>query len=68
MSSCGVVAERQQSWYQRSLCDLPAQGIPVVIRLRVRKWPCDAQICERSIYAERPPGLAPHVASERRHS
>ena len=38
------------------------QGIPVVIRLRVRKWRCDALGCERSIFAERLPGLAsPHA-------
>jgi transposase len=56
--SCGTVSERQYSWYQRSLRDLPMQGIPVVIRLRVRKWRCEAPAYERSIFAERLPGLA----------
>jgi transposase len=53
--SCGAVSERQHSWYQRNPCELPVQGIPVVIRLRVRKWHCDAPACERSIFAERLP-------------
>jgi hypothetical protein len=34
----------------------------VVIRPRVRKWRCEAPACERSIFAERLPGLAsPHA-------
>ena len=60
--SCGTVSARQHSWYQRSLCDLPMQGVAVVIRLRVRKWRCEASACERSIFAEQLPGLAsPHA-------
>src|SRR3954453_18357224 len=60
--SSGTVSERQHSLYQRSLRDLPMQGVPVVIRLRVRKWRCEAPACERSIFAERLPGLAsPHA-------
>ena len=56
--SCGTSAKRQHSWYQRTLRDLPMQGIPVIIRLRVRKWRCQVPTCDRSIFAERLTGLA----------
>jgi len=60
--SCGTISERHHGWYQRGLHDLPMQGVPVVIRLRARKWRCVAPACERSIFAERLPGLAcPHA-------
>src|SRR5579863_2113125 len=60
--SCGTVSNRKHSSYQLSLRDLPIQGVPVVIRLRVRKWRCEAPACKRSIFAERLPGLAaPHA-------
>jgi len=62
--SCGSVSERQHSWYQRSLRDLLMQGVPVVIRLRVRKWWCAAPACERSIFTERLPGLAARHAQQ----
>jgi hypothetical protein len=59
---CGTVSERHHGWYQRSLRDLPMQGVPVVIRLRVRKWRCEEPTCERSIFVDRLPGLArPHA-------
>jgi hypothetical protein len=63
--SCGTVSERQHSWYQWSLRDLPMQGVPVVIRLQVRKWRCEAPTCERSIFAERLPGLSSPHAQQR---
>ena len=62
--SCGTVSERRHGWYQRSLRDLPIQGVPVVIRLRVRKWRCEEPACERSIFAERLPGLASPYAHQ----
>jgi transposase len=62
--SCGAVSGRQHSWYQRSLRDLPIQGTPVAIRLRVRKWRCAAPACARSIFAEQLPGLASPYAHQ----
>src|SRR5262245_30482850 len=55
--SCGRVSERQHSWYQRTLPDLPLHCVPVLIRLRVRKWRCAAPACQRAIFAEPLPGL-----------
>ncbi len=38
---CGVAASRRQSQYQRTLDDLPWQGVPVRVRLVVRRFWCD---------------------------
>jgi len=53
---------RRHGWYQRSFRDLPMQGVPVVIRLR--KWRCKEPAGERSIFAERQPGLASPYAHQ----
>lgn len=55
---CGVAASRRQSQYQRMLADLPWQGVPVVVRLVVRRFWCDNPACPRVIFAERVPTLA----------
>jgi transposase len=39
-------------------CDLPVQGVPVIIRLKTGKWRCRAANCVRSIFTERLPDLA----------
>jgi transposase len=55
---CGVAASRRQSQYQRTLDDLPWQGVPVRVRLVVRRFWCDNPACPRVIFAERVPTLA----------
>jgi len=55
---CGIAARRRQSQYQRMLADLPWQGLPVVVRLVVRRFWCDHPACSRVIFAERIPALA----------
>jgi hypothetical protein len=42
--------------------DRPWQGIPVTVRLRVRRPFCKEANCHRAIFAERLPGLAAHYA------
>src|SRR5919206_3019857 len=59
---CGRPSRRVHSRYLRTLSDLPWQGIPVTLRLRVRRFFCDEISCERSIFAERLPGLVGHYA------
>jgi transposase len=49
---------QQHSWYQRRLHDLPMQGVPNVMRLRVRKWRRKASGRGCAIFPERLPGLA----------
>ncbi len=64
---CGVAARRRQSQYQRRLADLPWQGVPVVVRLVVRRFWCDNPACPRAIFAERIPALAaPYARKTRR--
>ena len=57
---CGKRSARVHSRYARTLTDLPWQGVPVIVRLRVRKFFCDERSCARAIFAERLPGLAAH--------
>jgi len=59
---CGIRSSRVHSQYKRALSDLPWQGIPVTLHLRVRRFFCDEMSCHRAIFAERLPGLAAHYA------
>ena len=56
--ACGKRSARVHSWYMRTLADLPWQGVPVTVHLHVRRFFCDEAACERSIFAERLPGVA----------
>lgn len=57
---CGKRSARVHSRYARTLADLPWQGIPVTVHLRVRRFFCDHRACNRAIFAERLSGLAAH--------
>ena len=59
---CCARSARVHSHYTRTLSDLPWQGVPVTVRLRVRRFFCDQKTCNRVIFAERLPGLAAHYA------
>ncbi len=59
---CCAGSARVHSHYTRTLADLPWQGIPVTVRLRVRRFFCEQKCCKRVIFAERLPGLAAHYA------
>lgn len=50
---CGRPSRRVHSRYERTLADLPWGGMPVRLRVRVRKFFCDEPSCERRIFAER---------------
>ena len=56
--ACGTRSSRVHSHYTRMLADLPWQGIPVAVRLRVRRFFCDQKGCNRAIFAEPLPGVA----------
>jgi transposase len=48
--------------YRRDLRDAPLGGTPVVIRLLVRRFRCDAEGCQRRTFAEQIDGLTtPHA-------
>lgn len=50
---CGQPSRRVHGRYTRTLADLPWSGMPVRLRVRVRKFFCDQPTCERRIFAER---------------
>jgi len=59
---CATLSRRVHSCYVRTLAELPWQGIPVSVRLHVRRFFCDALSCERAIFTERLPGVVGHYA------
>jgi transposase len=59
---CDVGSKRIHSRYTRTLADLPWQGVPVRVRLQVRRFFCDTATCRRRIFTERLPGVvAPYA-------
>ena len=59
---CGTASSRVHGRYQRSLADLAVGGQPVVIRLQVRRFRCQAAGCARVTFAEQVDGLtSPHA-------
>lgn len=64
---CGQSATRVHSRYARTLGDLPWLGLPVRLRLTIRRFVCAAPACPRRIFAERVPGVAaPYARRTRR--
>jgi transposase len=55
--TCGIVATRVHSRYQRTLADLPWQGLPVQLCLTTRRFFCELAACPQRLFAERFPGL-----------
>ena len=54
---CGQLAVGVHSWYQRTLADLPWQGVAIRFLLKTRRWFCQHPACSRSIFTERLPAL-----------
>lgn len=50
---CERPSRRVHGYYSRTLADLPWCGMPVRLRVQVRKFFCDEPSCERRIFAER---------------
>jgi transposase len=57
--ACGTLAQRNHSRYQRTLADLPWQGLAVTLTLETRRFFCEDASCPRRIFAEPFPELAP---------
>src|SRR4051794_24418085 len=55
---CGRVCSARHRYYVRTLADLPSHGVRVQLRLRTRKFFCDARACSRRIFTERLPRTA----------
>ena len=60
--SCGAVATRVHSRYERRLADAALGGRRVEIRLRVRRFFCDAADCATRRFAEQIPELTTRYA------
>ncbi len=55
---CDSQSTRLHGWPVRHLQDLSAQGTPVTLRVRLARWRCQNQACERQTFSDR----LPHVA------
>ena len=51
--ACGRPSHRVHSRYTRTLADLPWAGMPVRLRLRVRRFFCDTPHCSQRTFSER---------------
>lgn len=59
---CGTVSSSLHGSYLRSLRDAPRAGVPVPIRLQVRRFRCCAERCGRRTFVEQIPDLtSPHA-------
>jgi transposase len=66
---CGSSATRVHSRYQRTIADLPWEGVPVKILLQARKFFCSEERCSRSVFTEQLPGtVARHARRSCRSS
>ena len=52
---CFTRSRSRHSRYHRKLQDLPVQGSPVMLDLRVGRWRCGNGRCARKIFTERVP-------------
>jgi transposase len=55
--TCGHLAVRVHSRYQRRVADLPWNGTPVRLKLFTRRFFCDTAGCRCRIFTERLPGV-----------
>jgi len=55
---CGARSTRRHGWHERHLQDLPAQGASVTVKLRLQRWLCRNESCERKTFATQLPEVA----------
>ena len=63
---CAQRSDRVHSWYVRTAADLPWQGRRVILRITVRRFRCLTAGCQRTIFCERLPTIAPHARTTTR--
>lgn len=61
---CGHPSASMHSRYQRTLADLPVQGLRLRFRLSVRRFYCRVRNCVRQVFCERLDGLARSYARQ----
>lgn len=52
---CGIPTAKVHGYHRRSLADVPVDGRPVVVRLRVRRLVCQVLGCRRQTFREQIP-------------
>jgi len=55
---CGKRSTRRYGWHERHLQDLPAQGAPVTVKLRLQRWQCRDGACNRKTFTTQLPEVA----------
>src|SRR3954453_7577575 len=65
-SVCSCVSDRVHSYYTRTLADLPWHGVPVTLRLRIRRFFCQQSGCRRAIFAQWIPEVADYARKTER--
>ena len=64
---CRTLSHSRHSRYRRCLRDLPVQGTPVLLRLRLSRWRCRNPHCRQRIFTERLADVcAPHAQQTQR--
>ena len=58
---CKTTSNHVHSNYTREVADLPWAGFAVIITVKVHKFFCKEETCERQIFSQRFDGLAPHA-------
>ena len=61
---CGQLSSSVHSRYERTLADLPVQGLRLRFRLGVRRFYCRTDNCVRQVFCERLTGLAHRYARQ----
>ncbi len=59
---CGSQSSHRHGWHRRHLQDLPAQGAGVNVKLRIQRWRCRNNSCERQTFTGRLPQIAAPLA------
>jgi transposase len=60
--TCGTNSRRIHSYYERQLLDLPLGELAVWLRVRVRRFRCLCDTCQRRTFAENLPDLTERYA------
>jgi len=55
---CGKRSSRRHGWQERRLQDLPAQGAPVTVKLRLQRWQCQNGACKPKTFVAQLPEVA----------
>lgn len=51
--ACQTPSTSRHSHYERTMKDLPYQGLPVTIQLRLGRWRCRNRDCAQAIFVQR---------------